>query len=41
MLRGALAFGPCVQRWIGQDLSAIGFSTPFDYVVHRGSLVCA
>ena len=39
MARGALAFGRAVYRWTACDIATIGVSTPFDYVVHRTTMV--
>jgi len=38
MAQGAMMFGRALHRWLERDISAIGVSSPFDYVVHRGSL---
>lgn len=39
MIRGALAFEPLLRRWLGDAVDRIPVSTPFDYVVHRKSLI--
>jgi hypothetical protein len=41
MARGGLAFGRAVQQWVECDMACVGGSQPFDYVVHRDSLVPA
>jgi FAD dependent oxidoreductase len=41
MARGGMAFGGIVQRWLEGDIASIGLSPPYDYAVHRGSLVPA
>ena len=39
MVRGALEFGSAVRRWIERDLGDVCTPAPFDYVVHRDSMV--
>jgi hypothetical protein len=39
MIRGALAFAPLLDRWIGFDRDRIAVSTPFYYGVHVGTMV--
>ena len=39
MIEGALAFAPLLRGWIGSALDRAQVSTPFDYVVHRDSLL--
>lgn len=41
MADGAMAFEPLVKRWLDIGLDSLCVSTPFDYVVHRNSLVGA
>ncbi len=41
MARGGMAFGGIVQRWLECDIASIGLSPPYDYAVHRGTLVPA
>ncbi|MEA2572019.1 MAG: hypothetical protein QOI24_4020 [Acidobacteriota bacterium] len=39
MIRGALAFAPLLDRWVGFDSSRLQISTPFHYGVHNGTMV--
>ncbi len=39
MVEGALSFGPLLRRWLGAGLDDVPVSEPFDYLVHRDSLV--
>src|SRR5688572_23290140 len=39
MIEGALAFSPLVRRWLGPGIDRLPISPPFDYVVHRDSLL--
>lgn len=39
MIRGAFAFAPLLDRWIGFDRDRIQVSTPFYYAVHQGTMV--
>jgi len=41
MADGALSFAPLLRRWLGADLDSLCVSAPFDYVVHRNSLLSA
>ena len=38
MARGAYAFAPLLQRWMGRDALPLVLSSPFHYLVHRDSL---
>ena len=39
MARGALMFDRALHRWLETSIASIGVSPPFDYVVHRDSLL--
>lgn len=39
MIRGGLSFAPLLRGWLGEELDRVPVSTPFQYVVHRDSLV--
>ncbi|MEX2653198.1 MAG: FAD-dependent oxidoreductase [Acidimicrobiia bacterium] len=39
MFRGASQFAPLMRRWLGRALDALPLSTPFNYVVHKDSLL--
>jgi hypothetical protein len=39
MTAGALSFAPLLRRLIGAELDRVPVSSPFDYVVHRDSLI--
>jgi hypothetical protein len=39
MADGALAFDGAIERWLEASIASIGLSPPFDYVVHRDSLL--
>jgi glycine/D-amino acid oxidase-like deaminating enzyme len=39
MARGALTFDRALHRWLETGIAAIGVSPPFDYVVHRDSML--
>ena len=39
MIRGALAFAPLLDRWVGFDRDRLQISTPFHYGVHKGTMV--
>lgn len=39
MARGGMAFGRIVQQWVECDMARIGVSPPYEYAVHRDSLV--
>ena len=39
MAHGALAFDRAAARWLETSIGSIGVSPPFDYVVHRDSLL--
>jgi len=39
MVEGALSFAPLLRRWLGPELDRLPASEPFNYVVHRDSLV--
>lgn len=39
MLQGAMSFAPHLRHWLGPAFDSIPVSSPFDYVVHRESLL--
>jgi glycine/D-amino acid oxidase-like deaminating enzyme len=39
MVSGALEFAPLLRRWLGADLPASAVASPFDYLVHRDSML--
>jgi hypothetical protein len=39
MANGAATFGPLLERWLGLPMSQLRLSTPFNYAVHRDSLL--
>ena len=39
LIEGALAFSPLLRRWLGPGTDRLPVSPPFDYVVHRDSLL--
>ncbi len=39
MVRGGLSFAPLLRRWLGDVIDSVPVSRPFNYVVHRASLV--
>jgi hypothetical protein len=39
LVRGGLGFAPSLRRWLGSQLDSVPVSRPFDYVVHRDSLL--
>lgn len=39
MVEGALSFAPLLRRWLGPGLDDVPVSEPFNYLVHRDSLV--
>jgi len=39
VLRGSLSFAPIVERWIPSFAARVPHSNPFDYLVHRDSLI--
>jgi glycine/D-amino acid oxidase-like deaminating enzyme len=39
MVEGALAFAPLLRRWLGSALDEVPVSEPFNYLVHRDSLL--
>src|SRR5215218_8071504 len=39
MISGAVTFAPLMRRWIGTDIDRVAVSTPFEYVVHRDSML--
>src|ERR1700674_2863979 len=41
MARGGFAFARPVQKWVECDIACVAGTPPFDYVVHRDSLVPA
>ncbi len=41
MFRGASQFAPLMRRWLGEAFDQIPVSTPFNYVVHKESLLSA
>jgi glycine/D-amino acid oxidase-like deaminating enzyme len=41
MVEGAATFGPLLERWLGVSMTRFPISTPFNYAVHRDSLLSA
>jgi hypothetical protein len=41
MAVGGMAFGGILERWIECDVASVGLSAPYEYAVHRDSLVPA
>lgn len=39
MAEGALVFDRAIERWLETSIASIGASSPFDYVLHRDSMV--
>ncbi len=39
MVRGGLSFAPSLRRWLGDVIDSVPVSRPFNYVVHRASLL--
>lgn len=39
MIDGALSFEQCLRRWLGDDVDHLSTSVPFNYAVHRDSLL--
>ncbi len=39
MVRGGLSFAPSLRRWLGNVIDSVPVSRPFNYVVHRASLL--
>lgn len=39
MMHGAASFGSLLRKWIGPEIDRIPVSSPFQYVVHRDSLL--
>jgi hypothetical protein len=41
MVEGAATFGPLLERWLGTPITNLRRSTPFNYAVHRRSMLSA
>jgi hypothetical protein len=39
MVDGAATFAPLLERWLGMPMAQFGHSSPFNYVVHRDSML--